>query len=63
MAEKCQYCCRKTHFVIKCKCEKILCISHRDPDDHKCRFDHREAWKKVLTKNNPVIKADKVEVI
>jgi len=63
MAEKCQHCCRKTHFTITCKCQKVLCIEHRDPNDHRCKYDHKAEWTAILIKQNPVVVKQKIEVI
>lgn len=63
MAEKCEQCLRKTHFTIQCKCNKHLCIKHRDPDDHICTYNHQDEYKKLLAINNPQIKSKKIETI
>ena len=61
--ERCSACRRKTAFVIKCKCEKVVCIEHRDPEDHACQFDYKEEGKKRLVLENPVIKSPKLTPI
>lgn len=45
----------------KCnKCNRDLCITHRDPFEHHCEYNYKEANMQKLTKNNPLIIADKV---
>lgn len=63
MADRCEHCRRKTHFIVKCKCDKVLCIQHRDAYDHHCTYDYTKEWKDMLTKQNPVIKKQKIETI
>ena len=63
MPDKCEQCRRKSHFTVVCKCEKVLCIEHRDPYDHICTFEYKTEWKKQLTLQNPVVKHEKVESI
>lgn len=63
MDTKCLFCKRKTHLIVKCRCEGAFCIAHRDPDDHKCGFDFKEHGKEEIQKNNPKIKSQKVELL
>ncbi len=40
--------CKKTHVItFTCKCEKVLCLKHRLPEDHKC--DQEQPLFKVET--------------
>ena len=44
----------------ECKCGQITCIAHRYPKDHQCTIDHKQIAKDKLTKDNPVVIADKI---
>jgi hypothetical protein len=33
---KCFVCKKKTIIVFTCKCEKVVCLKHRLPEEHKC---------------------------
>ena len=61
--ERCSVCRKKTTFVIKCKCEKIVCIQHRYPEDHACNFDYKKEGKDLLIKQNPNVKSPKLTYI
>jgi len=63
MAERCDYCKRKSYMVLKCKCEKLYCIIHRNAEDHQCGFDYKKEGKDFLEKQNPVIKTAKLTVL
>ena len=47
----------------KCKCEKIFCITHKASFDHNCSFDYKLYERNKLSKNNPVIIAQKLNKI
>ena len=61
--ERCSVCRRKTSFIIKCKCDKVVCIQHRDPEDHMCGFDYKQQGREQLEKQNPVVKSLKLTYI
>jgi predicted nucleic acid binding AN1-type Zn finger protein len=61
--ERCSSCRKKVAFVIKCKCERVVCIAHRDPEDHECTFDYRKQGTEQLEKQNPVVKSPKLTYI
>ena len=42
------------------KCEKLHCLKHRFPEDHKCTYDYKSEEIEKLKKNLPLIVADKV---
>lgn len=58
--ERCSVCRRKTSFVITCKCKLVVCVDHRDADDHKCTFDYKAEARQHITKDNPVVKRPKM---
>lgn len=45
---------------MECRCSKICCIKHRDPDFHNCMYDYKLEGKKELEKQNPVIITAKI---
>ncbi|KAM7266550.1 hypothetical protein ACFE04_004447 [Oxalis oulophora] len=46
-----------------CRCGNIFCGIHRYSDHHSCPFDYQSAGREAIAKDNPVVKADKVEKI
>lgn len=49
---KCSKCNKKIMLEFKCRCEKVFCIKHKNPEDHKCTFDFVADAKKKLAKKN-----------
>ncbi|PWA98973.1 A20/AN1-like zinc finger family protein [Artemisia annua] len=47
----------------KCRCGETFCGSHRYPEEHKCEFDFKKTGRDLISKANPVVKADKVDKI
>jgi hypothetical protein len=47
-------------FAIKCKCTRIYCSKHLQPDSHGCNFDFKEDGRKRLEKQLVKIEAEKV---
>lgn len=61
---RCMECRKKvglTGFV--CHCGKLFCSLHRYSDTHDCTFDFKEKGQEEIRKNNPVVKAEKVQKI
>ncbi|KAM7277180.1 hypothetical protein ACFE04_019046 [Oxalis oulophora] len=59
---RCESCNKKVGLTgFKCRCEKTFCGKHRYPQEHSCSFDFKKADIEILIKQNPVIKADKLE--
>lgn len=61
-ANRCGSCNKKvglTGFV--CKCGATFCGTHRYPEKHECSYDFKAAGRDVISKANPVIKADKMQ--
>ena len=67
MVSKCEHCKVKKVSITNsfpCKCGiKQLCNNCRLPEMHNCQFDFKTEWRKTLEKNNPLVKADKLEKI
>jgi len=61
---RCQQCSKKVGLTaIKCRCGSIFCGTHRYPEEHACTFDFKGLARHELSKQNPVIKAEKVSKI
>ncbi|KAL5570042.1 hypothetical protein UlMin_026617 [Ulmus minor] len=62
--KRCDSCNKKVGLTgITCRCGNLFCGRHRLPEVHKCNFDYKSAAREVLTKQNPVCKADKLQRI
>lgn len=46
--EKCQECKRKHMINFKCRCGKILCVKHKNSEDHKCTFNYKDQPKEPV---------------
>lgn len=46
-----------------CKCGNLFCSVHRYSDKHNCDFDYHTAAQDAIAKNNPVVKAEKLDKI
>lgn len=58
------YCahCKKVSLVsAKCRCDLTLCLKHLNGISHGCTFDYKAAHQAELRKNNPLVKAEKLE--
>ena len=58
--ERCSVCRRKTVYLITCKCKKVVCIEHRDADDHSCEFDYKAEERERIIKKNPILTGKKM---
>nr|GEZ15314.1 zinc finger A20 and AN1 domain-containing stress-associated protein 1-like [Tanacetum cinerariifolium] len=47
----------------KCRCGETFFGMHRYPEEHKCDFDYKKAGRDLISKANPVVRADKVNRI
>jgi len=47
----------------KCRCGDLFCGSHRYSEKHDCPFDYRAAGRDEIAKNNPLVKAEKLDKI
>ncbi|GLJ18102.1 hypothetical protein SUGI_0319640 [Cryptomeria japonica] len=63
-ANRCN-CCRKRIGLtgFKCRCGEMFCALHRYSDKHNCSYDYRKAGQEAIAKDNPVVKAEKIEKI
>ena len=63
-SKKCIVCKKRYITNMKCqKCDKIVCIAHRYPEDHMCIYNFNTEGKKQLEKENEKIIAQKVDNI
>ncbi|OMO96686.1 Zinc finger, AN1-type [Corchorus olitorius] len=59
---RCESCNKKVGLMgFSCRCGKVLCGVHRYPKEHSCNFDFKTFDRLALTKENPLIKGDKLE--
>ena len=60
----CWDCGRKTSMAgYDCRCGYSFCRKHRIPETHSCGFNYVKEGKDFLTRDNPLVKRDKVERI
>lgn len=60
---RCQNCLQRSMIVEKCKCMNNYCLDCLPNFNHQCQFNWIEEKKKILSKQNPVVSAKKVENI
>jgi predicted nucleic acid binding AN1-type Zn finger protein len=59
---KCYKCSKKVGLLgFKCPCELTFCKFHRLPEDHECTHDFASVAKERLAKDNPMVRASKIE--
>ncbi|WCJ36532.1 Zinc finger A20 and AN1 domain-containing stress-associated protein 1 [Euphorbia peplus] len=59
---RCDCCSKKVGLTgFNCRCGKLLCGMHRYPQEHACPFDFKELDRRVLSKQNVLVKADKLD--
>ncbi|PWA99585.1 Zinc finger, A20-type [Artemisia annua] len=46
-----------------CKCGTLFCGTHRYPEKHECSFDFKAVGKEMIARENPVVKASKLDKI
>ena len=63
----CSHCNKRklTLLPFTCKCNNTLqlCTKCRMPEDHNCKYDFKADERMKLVKQNPVVVANKLEVI
>lgn len=51
MPERCEFCRKKVGILgLKCKCDKLFCTSHLQPEIHACIADYRNSSLENLKK-------------
>jgi hypothetical protein len=61
--DRCEFCKKKSHILIDCKCGQKVCLKCKVPEDHQCTFDFHLSAKFKLAINNPKIEAKKLDQI
>lgn len=46
-----------------CRCGNLYCAMHRYSEKHDCPFDYRGTAREAIAKENPVVKAEKLDKI
>ncbi|XP_009408498.2 zinc finger A20 and AN1 domain-containing stress-associated protein 6 [Musa acuminata AAA Group] len=63
-ANRCFQCKKRVGLTgFKCRCSSTFCSAHRYPETHECSFDYKTAGREAISKENPVVKAEKIEKI
>lgn len=56
-------CKKKTMIEFKCRCGKVFCVTHKNPEDHSCTFDYKnEGKEKLKTKLKQVVNEKVVQI-
>ncbi len=59
----CSNCKRKSLITMSCKCEKIFCLTCRQPETHSCVFDYKAEFRQKFGKENPIVTSEKLTKI
>lgn len=63
-ANRCSTCRKKVGLTgFRCRCGVTFCGTHRYPEKHACTFDFKSMGREAIAKENPLIKAEKLEKI
>ncbi|PKA67173.1 Zinc finger A20 and AN1 domain-containing stress-associated protein 4 [Apostasia shenzhenica] len=63
-AGRCTSCRKKVGLTgFRCRCGKSFCGKHRYPEQHGCSFDFKAAGREAIARDNPVVKAAKLDKI
>ncbi|XP_076947824.1 zinc finger A20 and AN1 domain-containing stress-associated protein 4-like [Bidens hawaiensis] len=61
---RCGACNRRTGLTgFACRCGVTFCGAHRYPEFHDCTFDFKAVGKEAIARENPVVKAAKLDKI
>ncbi|XP_047336649.1 zinc finger A20 and AN1 domain-containing stress-associated protein 6-like [Impatiens glandulifera] len=61
---RCSACSKRVGLTgFTCRCGFTYCGIHRYPEGHGCSFDYKSAGKHAIARENPVVKANKLEKI
>ena len=61
---KCAHCRKKLGMMaFECKCGKMFCILHKDPEAHNCTYDFKGKSRERLGEQLVKVVADKVTAI
>lgn len=63
-ASRCVACRRRVGLTgFECRCGMTFCGSHRYPEQHGCTFDFKGMGRDQIARANPVVKAQKLDMI
>ncbi|KAE8037454.1 hypothetical protein FH972_010041 [Carpinus fangiana] len=63
-ANRCVACRRRVGLTgFECRCGMTFCGSHRYPEQHGCTFDFKGMGRDQIARANPVVKAQKLDMI
>ncbi|XP_062172665.1 zinc finger A20 and AN1 domain-containing stress-associated protein 3 [Alnus glutinosa] len=63
-ANRCVACRRRVGLTgFGCRCGMTFCGSHRYPEQHGCTFDFKGMGREQIARANPVVKAQKLDMI
>ncbi|KAF7811862.1 zinc finger A20 and AN1 domain-containing stress-associated protein 5-like [Senna tora] len=63
-SNRCKSCNKKVGLTgFQCRCGDLFCGKHRYPEEHSCTVNFKQIGREILIKQNPVIKADKLDKI
>ena len=58
---RCWLCSKKIGLTgVRCRCGYFFCAAHRYAESHGCDYDYKTNERRKLTKQNPVVQADKL---
>lgn len=58
---KCWHCMKKIGLTgVRCRCGYFFCAAHRYAESHACDYDYKANERRKLTKQNPVVQANKL---
>lgn len=61
---RCTTCSKRVGLTgFSCRCGNMFCAAHRYSDKHDCPFDYRAAAQTAIARANPIIKAEKLDMI
>ncbi len=58
---KCWKCTKKIGLTgVRCRCGYVFCATHRYAESHECDYDYKANERRKLTKQNPLVQAQKL---
>jgi hypothetical protein len=58
---RCWNCCKKIGLTgVRCRCGYLFCSAHRYAESHSCDYDYKTNERRKLSKQNPVVQAEKL---
>lgn len=61
---RCSGCRKKVGLTgIRCRCGELFCSAHRYSDRHDCSYDYKAAGRDAISRENPVVKAAKIDLL